>query len=109
MTRIVLVAILLLLPLLCLAQQSGVYRDKYGNTVRTWSDNGNPSGPIGILMATRRERVIEMVTVVEIIGIEKGIMWDREMEPEEADRRKSNEKIGFVAVFMCNVCRERPC
>lgn len=66
------------------------------------------SGPIGIRMATPREPVHEMVTV-EIIGIEKGIMWDRAMKPEEADKRQSNEKIGFVAVFMCNVCRERPC
>jgi hypothetical protein len=41
MVRIVLVAILLSLPLLCLAQQSGAYRDKFGNTTGTWQDNGN--------------------------------------------------------------------
>lgn len=41
MVKIFLLAILLLLPSLALAQQSGTYRDKYGNTVGSWSDNGN--------------------------------------------------------------------
>ncbi len=41
MAKIILLAIFLLLPLLCLAQQSGVYRDKYGNTTGTWQDQGD--------------------------------------------------------------------
>lgn len=42
MCRILLITVIfLLLPILCLAQQIGVYRDKYGNTVGSWSDNGN--------------------------------------------------------------------
>jgi hypothetical protein len=41
MVKIILLAIFSLLPLLCLAQQNGVYRDKFGNTTGTWQDNGN--------------------------------------------------------------------
>lgn len=41
MKRIILIGILLLLPSLALAQQSGVYRDAHGNTTGTWQDNGD--------------------------------------------------------------------
>ena len=41
MKTIITLAILLLVPALCLGQHSGVYRDKYGNTIGSWQDNGN--------------------------------------------------------------------
>jgi len=41
MKRILLGIVLLLLPILSLAQQGGTYRDQNGNTTGTWSDNGD--------------------------------------------------------------------
>ncbi len=38
--RITILVMLFLMPVLALAEQ-GVYRDKFGNTVGTWQDNGN--------------------------------------------------------------------
>lgn len=40
MKRITGLAMLFLIPVLAAAQQSGVYRDRSGNTAGTWSDNG---------------------------------------------------------------------
>ncbi len=41
MKRIILIGTLMLLPVLVMGQQSGTYRDRYGNTTGSYQDNGN--------------------------------------------------------------------
>lgn len=38
--RITILVMLLLVPVFAFAQQGGTYRDRSGNTVGTWQDNG---------------------------------------------------------------------
>jgi len=60
MKRIILIGTLMLFPVLVMGQQSGTYRDRYGNTTGSYQDNGNQR--TGTATATHLGPVRGMVT-----------------------------------------------